>query len=429
MSSRVDPRLGQHLVGQRVVVRRRLGGGRVGDVLGELLSWDADGDGIARVRTRHGEVAVPLAEILAGKQVPPPPSRRGAPHRSLDWTALQDVAADGWRPLELEWLGERGRGWRLRAAEGFTGRANSVLSTGDPGRPLDEAVDLAERWYRERGLPARFALPWPLDAPQVMADAELRAPGAPSADAPRARDSALDALLRERGYRLDTPTLVMTASNREVAAAVLAPGTAPLPGGLTLAVDDEPDEAWLAVYRYRGQPLPPVARQLLLSAPAQAFVSVRSDDGTALAVGRAASSRGWTGVSAMDVAEHARRRGLGRAVLGAVAEWGLARGDRSAYLQVAEHNVAAQRLYSGVGFAAHHGYHYRIAPAAVLRPLVTRWCCLPRPGDNNNASQVGGSAADDAVLGDVPGGEALGPHLASVALEHPRDRDVETRAG
>ena len=47
---------------------------------------------------------------------------------------LERVAAAHWRGTEEEWLGE----WLLRAADGFTGRANSALPLGDPGRPLDE---------------------------------------------------------------------------------------------------------------------------------------------------------------------------------------------------------------------------------------------------------------------------------------------------
>jgi GNAT superfamily N-acetyltransferase len=354
-------RLGPEHVGQRVVVRRRLGGPggarpgpRFTDLLGELLAWDEPdgaGGGRCRVLTRHGEVSVALVDVVAGKPVPPAPERRGAPHRALGVEALEDVAADGWRPLELAWLGAAGHGWRLRAAEGFTGRANSVLPVGDPGMPLDDAVSAAEDWYRERDLAPRFAVPWTLDAPVVDG----------------ARETPLDAVLRARGYALDTPTLVMTGATREVAAAALVPGSAGLPGGLRLDVDDEPDDAWLAVYRYRGADLPPVARRLLLSAPAQVFVSVRSADdaaggaSTTVAVGRGASSRGWTGLTAMDVASAFRRRGLARAVVAAVAEWGLARGDRSAYLQVAEANDGARALYRACGFTDHHGYHYRIA--------------------------------------------------------------------
>jgi predicted GNAT family acetyltransferase len=34
------------------------------------------------------------------------------------------------------------------------------------------------------------------------------------------------------------------------------------------------------------------------------------------------------------------------------------------YLQVADGNAAARALYGRAGFADHHGYHFRIAPAS-----------------------------------------------------------------
>jgi GNAT superfamily N-acetyltransferase len=100
---------------------------------------------------------------------------------------------------------------------------------------------------------------------------------------------------------------------------------------------------------------------VLVSAPEQAFVQVQ-DGGRTVAVGRAASSRGWTGLTAVEVLPEYRRQGLGRRVLAASVEWGLQRGDRSGYLQVAEANAAARGLYESVGWAPHHGYHYRVHP-------------------------------------------------------------------
>ncbi len=55
------------------------------------------------------------------------------------------------------WTGAIGD-WELRAASGFTRRANSVLPLGDPGTPLDEALAAVRRWYAARGLPARIQL-------------------------------------------------------------------------------------------------------------------------------------------------------------------------------------------------------------------------------------------------------------------------------
>ena len=74
--------------------------------------------------------------------------------------ALERVAAQHWRGTEEEWLG----GWLLRAAEGFTGRANSALPLADPGLPLGDALDAVTRWYAARGLPPMIAIPRPLGA-------------------------------------------------------------------------------------------------------------------------------------------------------------------------------------------------------------------------------------------------------------------------
>ena len=55
---------------------------------------------------------------------------------------LERAAAQHWQAPEQERLGE----WLLRAAEGFTGRANSALPLGDPGLPRPEAVAYVTDW-------------------------------------------------------------------------------------------------------------------------------------------------------------------------------------------------------------------------------------------------------------------------------------------
>lgn len=61
-------------VGARVSLRRRDAEGGYTDVLGELESWT---DGWLSVRRRDGDVVtVAEATLVAGKVVPPPPSRR-----------------------------------------------------------------------------------------------------------------------------------------------------------------------------------------------------------------------------------------------------------------------------------------------------------------------------------------------------------------
>jgi GNAT superfamily N-acetyltransferase len=184
-------------------------------------------------------------------------------------------------------------------------------------------------------------VPWPLGS----------GPGEPAYGG-----DPLETELAAGGYLLDYPTLVLT---RSLVAAET--GVEPAPG-LVVDVRDEPDDAWLALYHYRGQELPPIGVRVLMSAPAQAFASLRTPDGEAVAIGRAASARGWTGIAAVEVAPSQRRRGLARIVMAALLDWGREQGDRAAYLQVARDNTAARALYDRLGFAAHSGYHYRIQP-------------------------------------------------------------------
>jgi len=142
----------------RVVVRYRLAAARVDadgasltDALGELVAMDGS---FVVVRTRRGDERISKSAVVAAKQVPPAPARRGAPHRAVSVVDLQRLMARGWRAPETAQLG----GWLLRCAGGWTRRANSVLPLGDPGLALRLAVEEAMRWYAERGLPSRFAL-------------------------------------------------------------------------------------------------------------------------------------------------------------------------------------------------------------------------------------------------------------------------------
>jgi N-acetylglutamate synthase len=125
----------------------------------------------------------------------------------------------------------------------------------------------------------------------------------------------------------------------------------------------EPGPAWLGRYHYRGQRPPPIARRLLLSAPFQAFASIRRG-GATVAIGRVAVTGGWGGLTAVEVDPGHRRAGLATAITAALAGAAAGHGAAGLYLQVEERNEAARALYLRCGFTDHHRYHYRIAPAA-----------------------------------------------------------------
>jgi ribosomal protein S18 acetylase RimI-like enzyme len=261
---------------------------------------------------------------------------------------LEAAAAQGWRAPEEERLGE----WRLRAAGGFTGRANSALAVGDPGLPLAEAVSQVRRWYAARNLPAMISVPYPLGRPG---------------------DSPTDRFLDEQGWHIRSgPAVVMTARAAEVARGtqpgeVTQAGERARAGEVTrgpgrVDLQPEPGQAWLDMYHYRGRALPPVARQVLLSAPFQAFASIRRQGGT-VAIGRVAVADGWGGLTAIEVHPDQRRTGLATAITAALAAVAADHGAAGLYLQVEQDNQAARALYARTGFTGHHGYHYRVAPA------------------------------------------------------------------
>jgi N-acetylglutamate synthase len=246
---------------------------------------------------------------------------------------LEHAAAPGWQAPDQDRLGD----WLLRAADGFTGRANSALAAGNPGIPLGDAIEAIKRWYRARGLAATIAVPYPCGQPER---------------------NPLTTLLTALGWTVrDGPATVMTARAAEIARLASTAGAA-------VTIEPKADAAWLACYHYRGRELPPVALQLLTSAPWQAFGAVRADHET-IAIGRVAGGGDWAGLTAIEVDPRYRRRGLGAAVTTALAAHATARGFANLYLQVADGNAAARSLYRQMGFADHHGYHYRVDPGPV----------------------------------------------------------------
>jgi GNAT superfamily N-acetyltransferase len=330
MTTPVPPRVRwQDHVGQRIVVRVRSATG-LRDVLGDLLEA---GDDRLLVRTRRGEVDVDTATITAGHPVPPPPVRAAPPHRAISVGSLELVMAQHWQAAEQDWLG----GWLLRATSGFTNRANSVLAIGEPGMPLDVAVTEVQDWYADRGLRPVAAAPDPRldedDAEQLLAAAGAfeRAGWRPIA-----------------GAGAD----VMTGPTGELRGVGRG-----LPPGLVLDLKDNPDDAWMAQYHYRGQAVPEHGVRLLTSAPEQVFASIQDGD-RVVAVARGSMAERWTGLTAMEVDPQYRRQGLAQALIAAIAQWGWQRGARSLQLQVGETNEIGRRLYLAAGLEVHHRYAY-----------------------------------------------------------------------
>jgi N-acetylglutamate synthase len=333
------PGLGPHVVGQRVVVRRLLrgetgptGGPAFTDVLGVMEAWT---EGLAVVRTEAGDlVSVEIADIVSGKPVPPRPSVR---HR-VSAAVAERRALASWPALETEQLGE----WVLRAAGGYSGRANAVLAVGDPGARLDDALEQVRAFYAERGLPPWAQVVVGSDEHHSL-DAAGWVPARPGEDDTLFQLSSVSAALRV--VRRTLPTVVPTAT-----------------------VSDRVSEAWLAD---DARSLSHGSAREVLEGPAEVgFVTVTSPGGDeVVAKGRVARGAGavpgdddWAGITNVWVSPEHRRTGLGTVVMRALLEWAAERGATTAYLQVRGDNPGAVAAYERLGFATHHAYRYLTAP-------------------------------------------------------------------
>jgi len=323
-----DPLLSAR-TGERWVVRVRLPDGSATDRMGWVEAVDPD----TLVLTDRAGTPVTLhrSTVLAARRAP---AAIGGPDpRRVSAAEVERHALPGWL-ADSEPLGE----WTLRAAGGFTGRANSCHAVGDPGVPLAAAAERIIAYAATHGIP-------PL-AMVVDGSSEEQA-------------------LRGLGW-IDTyvPTEVLVARLADVL------GQRPVPGGV--GVTETLDDAWLAGYA-RSRPLPAdraVVRRILEGHPPRAFAAAEAD-GSAVAVGRAHVHDAWSGVAAVWVDPAHRRRGLATAMMTALGHWAARRGARYVYVQVDRANEVALTAYQQLGLRPHHGYLY-LRPADLDHTHRTR---------------------------------------------------------
>ena len=287
--------------------------GQARDLVGEVL--DAGPPTVRVLPWDRGPVDVPVEAVVAWREVPPKAVRPSSTPADL-----ARLAARGWPGLEVERLG----GWELRAAGGYTRRANSALCEGDPGVDTATAIDRVTDFYRSRGLPPQVAL----------------------AARPGERHSVEEPLARG-GWRIHTPTWMMTLDLRASRPAALQTAS-------SLSWSDRPDAAWLAAF---GRPHP--LRLAVLTASAADYVSL-GIGGDLTGIGRLSLTADWAGISGLWVSAGHRGQGLGTGLLAAMVERALDRGARFGYLQVMADNPRARALYERLGWRVHHRYVYAI---------------------------------------------------------------------
>lgn len=315
-------------MGRRVALRHRVGerAGRplYSDAVGELAGADTAGSTVV-VHTRRGPVRVERAAVVAVRAVPPAPPRRPS------WSAvarLETLCADAWPAQTDVPLGA----WRLRAAGGFTGRANSALAIGDPGIPVPAALETVRAFADEHAIPARVQAPV----------------GSPWDRAVAAQGWVLDV-----GHKTGAESAVLVGDLERLSAPRATVGVGVGVGATRIELAERPDAAWWELAL--GREPTSVERHVLDPGgdPRTAF-------GLAPGAGaiRATVVADHLHLSRLAVRPQARRGGVATALTAVAAAWGRAHGARWAVLQVALHNTAALEFYAGQGCVEHHRYRY-----------------------------------------------------------------------
>lgn len=240
---------------------------------------------------------------------------------------LERTCADAWPAMVDEPLGE----WRLRAAGGFTGRANSALTLGDPGVPVAAALTVVRGFAADNGIPAtaHVVVGSPVEPALAAAGLSER-----SSDVPR--------------------------RSRHSALAATSPRCA-VPTGMTVP-DQAPSDWWpLAV----GAASPTAAQRRVLGGGDQiGFGTARDEKGKVIGIVRGAVIGDLLHIARLAIAPSHRRHGRATGLLAALADWGIGRGASRCALQVAVHNHGAIALYAKLGCRRHHGYRYWVPVAS-----------------------------------------------------------------
>lgn len=299
------------------------------DALGELVEISPTH---VVVRTRRGAVRIARDAVVAAKEVPPPPARRGRPHLVVSPADLELLAVEANPADETARLGQ----WLLRRSDVPIGRASSALPYGDPGVAVDEALARVHHWYAERDADPMIQL-WDGDEATEMVGA---------------RAVAL-------GWERHLEMLVMTAPTAEVRMAARPPKE------VRVNASDHPDDAWFAACSPRSAAHRELLEPMLDRVVESTLLTARDDDGTPIGAARTVATPGWWGLMDVHTLPEHRGRGVAVALTAAAAEH---HADRPAtYLQVLAENRPAVQLYERLGWTTHHRYTYLRRPAAAAQ--------------------------------------------------------------
>ncbi|NBO07946.1 MAG: GNAT family N-acetyltransferase [Actinobacteria bacterium] len=299
-------------VGERLSVRVQSEQGHTDDLVGILLPT-------GQLETKAGVRTFDPAHVVAWRIVKPPRGT-GVPmsQRILD---IESASSELWAPTHQE----RTPRWHLRAAGGYTRRANSMIPIAPPweskswsGSSLDADLAEADRFYQAHDLPTIITLPMPLY-------------------------EELAAILIAREWKLVLDISVMVRIDRnsvdESANAHLG----------QIEISTTPDASWMVAH---GRALGNEGHSVLTSGTPRFLSYVL--DGEVVGTARVGFARQWSALGAVRVNPKHRRKGIARALVERAINVAQDQGFPFMLLQVDCDNDAAITLYKSLGFTHHH---------------------------------------------------------------------------
>ncbi len=244
-----------------------------------------------------------------------------------DIREIEVIAARAWPAAHIKQYG----GWMLRATEGITRRANSVLPLQNPDSSnLREALQQVQQFYENFKLPIRFQLT--------------------SVSQPANLDSYLESLGLVIEMRVKVLIGVLSETSLEE----------PEVG---IVVFGSPWKDWYATYRKAAgfdNKTMAVRQGIIERITTDKACAAAIIDNQIVGVGMGVLDGEWLGLFSLVTDEKYRRRKVARSITQSLISWGIGRGATQSYLQVEEDNGPAQQLYYSLGFENAYNYWYRV---------------------------------------------------------------------
>lgn len=218
-------------------------------------------------------------------------------------------------------------GWILKYSNGYTNRANSVGVIYESTIDYEEKIDYCEKYYARHNVPCVFKI--------------------------TDEDMELDEILDKKGYKIATPSNIMSMSleNKKFELS-------------DCIFEDKPSEAWLnAFFLYEGfsEEKTQTTAKAMFDIIAHETIYCRIEqDGKIVACGSSVIDRGYMSLLNIVVCKEYRGKGYGKKICQCLLNKAIEKGAHTAYLQVVQGNTPAPEMYESLGYKKEYSYWYRV---------------------------------------------------------------------